>query len=93
MSVGAGVAVNGGAYRARNAGHGLDPTETLPNGEIDEGLQISTGCGGDSEPISLDISPGVSQHDSAKALVGDDQIRAAANHDHGNTGFADQTDG
>ena len=88
MAVGAGVAVDRGADPAGDAGERFEALEGVTVGEIDQVLKHGAGAGGDARAIGVERVGGVAQHEAAEALVGNDQVGAAADDTDGRTAFA-----
>ena len=76
IPVGARVAVDGAADRARDAFEGVQPAEPLHDREVDERLQRRARLGLDQSVLDRDAAAHVAQHAAAVAVVGDDQVRA-----------------
>ena len=78
MPVRPGVAVDRGAHPTGNAGQRFQPLESAMVGEIHQILQHRAGPGRDARAIGAQRGLGEAQHQAAEALVGNDQVGAAA---------------
>ena len=84
MAVGAGIAVDGSAGPAGDAGQRLQAFQAAVDGEVHQVLQLGAGAGGDAIALGAQGVAAVAQHQAAIPAVGDDQVSAAADHDDRN---------
>ncbi len=78
MAVGARIPVHRRTHRSWDTGHSFQAAEPVIDGVIHQCLQLGSSGGADGLAVVLDCIRGQAQHDSRKAAIGDDQVRAAA---------------
>ena len=85
LSIGAGISVDGAADPAGDAFQRFEAGEGVRDREVDERLEIGAGFDVDHGVEGGDAGGAIAEDDAGEALVSDDEIRAAAEHERGET--------